>query len=765
MLKTFTLSCILFTTIAGLSQDLPPIVVKGVVINYSTGEPVSYATITLAGRSISTVTNEEGRFIFKFHGNDKKDSLRVACVGYIPVTIPIHLSDTGLRSIRLKLSYILLKDVTVKAVNALELIRKAIARIPDNYSTAPYVYHTFYRLTGRKQKSVVHVSEAVLQVYNNDYSRAKKQFKVIRAREDKDLPAFGGMEGVDVGAKPEGLMDDDIVGSAGETGLLSKEGLNDHVFTYKGIVDYNGQDAYVIQYDIKDGVKKALNKGTVYLDVNSLAFLELQTKKSPKGMKYWSFPLGQRMVLKLVGLQARLVSDTGVVKYRKYGSKYYLSHVYGAGDWYIASGRRHFELNPLRTRFNYLVTDIDTTDVTAFKKEETYRVSTRIENSAPDKNTDSTDAFWGDYNLIQADYNVDSAAKIIRANNETLNYKEALSRLLQKYKKSPEEKIDSILSFYYHKGQFNGTALVKYKGKVIYSKGFGWADDGKQMLNTAQTQFVIGSTSKQFTAMLIMQLINEGRLSVDDTAGKYLPGFRNGRVTIGQLLTHQSGIPNYLGDQATVTDALTHKYTTEGLLERFCSDSLEFEPGTRMEYSNSGFVVLAAIVEKLTGKRYADVLAERIFIPLGMTHSYFGKEGRDTSMLAKGYINDTPELDYPIENELGAGGITSTAQDLLLWHDALSANTLLPKEKMDELFKPRVQWDEWGAWYGYGWMIDRLQFDAAKKHTIQYHPGTEIGFYDMLVRQPDKDIFIILLNNHGDFPRFDMTDLILNELN
>jgi CubicO group peptidase (beta-lactamase class C family) len=265
--------------------------------------------------------------------------------------------------------------------------------------------------------------------------------------------------------------------------------------------------------------------------------------------------------------------------------------------------------------------------------------------------------------------------------------------------------------------------------------------------------------------MLIMQLVNEGKLTVNDSAGKFLPGFRNGRVTIQQLLTHQSGIPNYLGGSDYVADILTRPYTLDELVQRFCSDSLEFEPGTQINYSNSGFVVLADIIEKITGKQYADVLAERIFTPLGMTHSYFGKEGHDTTQLATGYINDEPELIYPIQNEVGAGGITSTAEDLLLWHNALSANILLPKEKMDELFKPRVQWDDWGAYYGYGWMIDRLQFEAAKKHIIQYHPGTEEGFYDMLVRQPDKDIFIILLSNHSDFPRFDMTDLILNELN
>jgi CubicO group peptidase (beta-lactamase class C family) len=260
-----------------------------------------------------------------------------------------------------------------------------------------------------------------------------------------------------------------------------------------------------------------------------------------------------------------------------------------------------------------------------------------------------------------------------------------------------------------------------------------------------------------------MQLATEGKLSVDDSAGKFLPGFRNGRVTIGQLLTHQSGIPNYTDNQETLDSILERKYTPDELVYQFCSDPLEFEPGSRFSYTNSGFVVLADIIEKVTAKKYAQVLAERIFEPLGMSHSYF--VSGDSTNLAKAYSGGQPESPYPIQNVIGAGGITSSAGDLEKYANALSANKLLPKAMMDELLKPRVAWDEYNAWYGYGWMIDRHLFDASRKHLIQYHPGIEFGFHDMLLREPNKNIVVILLSNMGDFPRFDMTDLILNQLN
>ncbi len=740
-------------------------ILKGTVISAGSGKAVSYATISWSGSGISTISNEEGRFVLKIPIPRKPDSLHISHVGYQPVSILLNYTDTSARTITLAEKSSQLAAVTIKTINPLHLLKRAIEKIPENYPVNAYTCQGFYRMTGKKEKRIIDLSEAVVQVHNENYARRNKQLKVIKARWDQDQTVFGNADGIDIGAKPEDIMDEDIVSNAGASGLLSKEGLKDHVFTYNGLVDYNGQEAYSIGFDQKEDVKKALDKGTIYIDTHSLAFLQFVKYKSPKGIQYWEFKFTQRLLLKVLGVQIRLLGDSGYVTYKKYGSKYYLDHIYGTARWRIMGGRRRFELNPMQLRFNYLTTSIDTTAVTAFTRKEVQRNSSLIETQAPDKNTDSTDAFWGDYNLILADFKVDSAIKVIRANNETLNYKQTLARQLSKYKAGAREKIDSILSFYFHKEQFNGVALVKYQGSLIYEKGFGLCNQQKKLPNTPQTQFRIGSTSKQFTAMLIMQLANENKLNIDDSAGRFIPGYQNGKVTIRQLLTHQSGIPNYLDDENNLVKIFTQKYTALEMVKQFCSDSLEFEPGTQMNYSNSGFVALAAIIEQVTGKPYGHVLAEKIFIPLGMQHSYFGKEGQDTSHLAVGYVNGEPEQLYPVQNVIGAGGITSTAEDLLLWHNALSANTLLPKEKQDELFKPRVLWDEWGAYYGYGWMIDRLQFGASKKHIIQYHPGTELGFFDMLVRQPDKDIFIILLSNKGDFPRFDMTDLLLAELN
>ncbi len=757
----FTISLLIAVNISG--QDARMTIIKGTLLNAANDEPVSYASVSVAKNGIQAMSNEQGNFVIKINGITDHDSVYISHIGFIPFSLLPVPGDTGILIIRLKARNANLPEVVVKRVDPLAVINSAIAKIPENYAAAPHQLTGFYRLDGRKGKAIVDLSEAVFKNYNPSFNSKNKQFSVINARFDQDQLAFGGAE-INIGASASGLMEDDVVSQAGESGILSKEGISEHIFRYEGIVDYGGQSAYKIFFRQKEGIKKSLNDGWLYINTEDLAFLQITQYRNQQGLQYFEFGFKQRIGLAISNIHMDRLQDSGYTTYRKYGGKYYPDHIYGIARWRIVGGRRHFELNPLALQFNCLVTQIDTANVQPFSREEISRSGKLFEIKSPDINTDSTDAFWGIYNLILPMYNVDSAARVIRAHNETLNYKQAAQQMLSNCKKDNSLRIDSILSFYYRKGLFNGTALVKYRGQVIYEKGFGLANMEKNLPNNGETQFLIGPTSKQFTTMLIMQLAAENKLKVTDTVGRFLPGYVNGQVTIEQLMTHQSGIPDYLGIDNYAAKVVTDRYTPGELVEKFCSDSLEFEPGSKMVYSNSGYVILAAILEKITGKSYGDLLQERIFRPLGMTHSYFVNT-TDSVHLAKGYMLDEAEIRYPKENEIGAGGITSTAEDLLLWHNALTANTILSKEQTEELFISRVKWDEWGADYGYGWMIDRLQFRSSKKHKTLYHPGTELGFYDMLVRQPDNDIFIILLNNQGDFPRFDMIDLILQELN
>ncbi|MFT3823514.1 MAG: serine hydrolase [Chitinophagaceae bacterium] len=731
---------------------------QGTIRNAVTGEPVSYATIRLVKNGINTMSNEEGRFLFKIPSGNNKDTIYISHVGYRTSTVVLNEQHNN-TIFPLQPEAAQLAEVVVKTINPVDLIQQAIAKIPDNYPSKPFLCTGFYRLTGRKVRNIMDISETVFDIYADNYEKKNKQIRLIKARLDKDLTAFNGSDNIDIGIKPESILNNDIVSSPEGT-FLDKDVMKDYRFTFHGAINYNGREAYEILFDQKDGVKKALFKGKMLIDADNLAFLSFVYALSPKGIQYWQLPgWGNRTMMKLANIRLKILLDSSCITYQQYGDKYYLNHVSGVTHYYLASNR--FEFNPMANRFNFLITKIDTANVAAFTKKETLSNRSMFESYSPEP--DSTeDAFWADYNMILADYNVDSAIKVIRANNETLNYKRALQTKLVKFKGDYTARIDSILSFYYHKDQFNGVALVKYADKVSYKKGVGLADKEKSLPNTMMTAFRIGSMSKQFTAMLIMQLVNENKLRVTDSAGKFLSGYTNGSVTIQQLLTHQSGIPNYTENDDYKGAILSQRFSTEELVKKFCSDPLEFTPGEQFHYSNSGYVILAAIVEKVTGKKFGEVLAEKVFIPAGMTHSFFGTVANAAT--AKGYSDNTPEIIYPLENVTGAGGITSTAEDLLLWSEALSSYKLLPKEATEELFKVRVEWGEWEAGYGYGWMIDHRLFKISDKRLVQYHPGTELGMYAMLVRVPDKNITIILLNNTGDFPRFDMTDLLLSEL-
>jgi CubicO group peptidase (beta-lactamase class C family) len=748
-----------FLSFIGYSQQHT--VVKGRIISATNGDPIRFATITVARYAINSMSNESGEFILKLPGN-ARDSIHISHVGYQPQSLPV---SREVLLIKLHPRSNELKEVVVQLPDASGIVKRAIARIPENYRTKPFTVTGFYRMTGTKEKRIIHMSEAVFDIFSESYTNADKQVKLAKARMDKDLTAFNGNDVFNFGSTPDDVLKNDIVSNSGVSDMLSKKGFENYTFSYKGVIDHNGSDAYVIHFDQKDGVRKSLNQGKMIIDVESLAFVEFDFKISPKGIKYWSLGGTKEMLLRLSSVRIKLLGGGSKLSYRKYGGKYYLNHVQGKTLWHIVGGRDHFKLDPFTLAYNYLVTKIDTTGVEPFDSKEILRHSQFMENTAARNQGDSADPFWEEYNMILPDFNVDSAARIIHANNKSLRLKEDIEDLLSKYPKNKSARIDSILSYYHRFNQFNGNALVQYEGKTILQKSFGPADKERKIANDVNTQFRIGSASKQFMAMLIMQLVAENKLRVLDTVGKFLPEYIHGKVTLQQLMTHQSGIPNFTKSQDYLSKIVSANYSTDQLLNLFCSDSLEFEPGTAFNYSNSGYVVLAAVIENITGKKYGEVLEEKIFGPLGMKNSFFGSASARAMNMAKGYVNEAPEMLFSVENMVGAGCITSTAGDLLRWNHALTSGSLLTAEIVKEIFEPRVEWKEWNADYGYGWMIDKLQFKAASKHMIHYHPGTEPGFYAMVVRQPDKNIVIILLNNKGEFPRFDMVDLMLNELN
>ena len=561
---------------------------------------------------------------------------------------------------------------------------------------------------------------------------------------------------MDLGLKPKGIIEFDIINHSDEFNFLSEKGLKDYVVDFEDQSVFMDQEVFVLSFDQKAGIKKAGYKGKVFIDTKTYAIVYLDYGFSPKGIKYYKFGgAAERALMKILDIHIEMPKSEYKISYKKIGEKYYLNAVYNDAVLTFQSRRYHYNFLA-DTHVDYIVSDLDFSNTLPFDSKETLGNGKLIEeqDSPYDK------AFWDGYNIILPNADFTSIAKTIEFNNKANNTQSEIEDKLLKYPKDKAIRIDSILSFYNQKGLFNGNALIEYEGEIILQKSY----NNSITKNQLETQFRVGSVSKTFTSILIMMLEKEGLLSLTDSVKKYLPSYIHQNITIEQLLTHQSGLPNYLAKNEYVMRLFEREYSAGELVEQFCSDSLEFDSGTKFQYSNSGYVVLSHIIEKVSGKLFREVLEEKIFQPLYMNDTYFGVSV-DTANLAIGYLYGQPEPKYYPKNVSGAGGITSTLEDLLKWSHSIDEETLLPKEKLDSVFVPRASYSDWEADYGYGWMLDRYKFKTSKNHVIRYHPGTDFGFYSMFVKQPDKKITLILLNNTGDFPRFEISDLILNTLN
>lgn len=330
------------------------------------------------------------------------------------------------------------------------------------------------------------------------------------------------------------------------------------------------------------------------------------------------------------------------------------------------------------------------------------------------------------------------------------------------------QKIDALLKNYYDYGQLNGAVLVSENGKVIYKKGFGMANMEWEIPVQPDTRFRIGSVTKQFTATLILQLVEEGKIKLDGKITDYLPDYRKDtgdRVTIHQLLNHTSGIPSYTGLPGFFQNESRNPYAVKDFVKKFASGDLEFEPGSKFAYNNSGYFLLGAIIEQVTGKSYARVLQERIFDPVGMKDTGYDddaplirKRAAGYQKTANGYEN-APYLDMLLP--YAAGSIYSTVEDLYKWDQALYDNKILSEASKKLMFTPGL------SNYGYGFNITDMPIGKTEQKTkITAHSGGINGFNSLLTRAVDQKHLVVVLDNVG-LGRYhrNITTSIINILN
>ncbi|NTX66666.1 serine hydrolase [Myxococcus sp. CA051A] len=316
---------------------------------------------------------------------------------------------------------------------------------------------------------------------------------------------------------------------------------------------------------------------------------------------------------------------------------------------------------------------------------------------------------------------------------------------------SRKDSIDRLAAKYHELKQFNGALLVADEKGIILKKGYGPANFEWQIPVTPDTKFRIGSITKQFTAVLILKLVEEGKVGLEDPITKHLPDYRQdtgARVTVTHLLNHTSGIPSYTSRPDFSAKFARNPYKVPDFVKQFASGDLEFEPGSKYSYNNSGYFLLGAIIEKVTGKTYAQVLRERIFEPVGMKNTGFDVSATVLAKRASGYERNPGGFVNAAYIDMGlpyaAGSMYSTVEDLYLWDRALYGDKVLPAALKQKMFTPGL--DD----YGFGWSVAPTQLDDGKtKVATTSHGGGIHGFSSFLVRVPEKKEVVIVLSNVG----------------
>ena len=322
-----------------------------------------------------------------------------------------------------------------------------------------------------------------------------------------------------------------------------------------------------------------------------------------------------------------------------------------------------------------------------------------------------------------------------------------LSFCLAPFASAQDSEIDALLTKHHEYGLLNGAVLVADDGEVIYAKGFGDADMSWGIPNTPDTRFRIASLTKQFTAALILQLVEAGEVALDAPVTRYLPDYpaaQGGRVTVHHLLSQTSGIPEHLGLPGF--DAMKRTpYVPDSFLTVFSGLPLDFDPGSRFSYSNSNYYLLGVIIEHVTGQPFAVALRERLLAPLGLDDTGYDDGAEVIARMAQGYTRVGADFEHAayVDSSVpyAAGMMYSTVRDLFEWTRALHRGVPFERaETLDRMTTP-VHDD-----YAYGLGVSMLPLGSSPVRAIG-HSGGIFGFSTFLLHFPDRDRTVVVLSN------------------
>lgn len=345
---------------------------------------------------------------------------------------------------------------------------------------------------------------------------------------------------------------------------------------------------------------------------------------------------------------------------------------------------------------------------------------------------------------------------------------------------SKVEQIDELLSMLSKQSQFSGSVLIADKGKILLEKGYGIANEEFGQTLNENSIYELASVSKQFTAMGVVILKEKGKLSFDDKLTKFIPELKQyDNVSIRNLLNHTSGIPDYLSQiQPTLFDK-SKINTNKDIIDLLAKNKLPllFAPGAKFEYSNTGYALLASVIERAAGQSYAAFLEKSVFKPLKMKNTFVYSRRlrpRKIDNYAFGYVysSDTKRNVLPdsidpqsfviyLDGVVGDGGVNSTVIDLFKWDRALTQSKLVTKQSLSEVFSPAVLADGIETDYGFGWFVEN---DKNYGKIVQ-HSGSVPGYKTYIERHLDADKTIIILQNNENvvLPKKNIREILYNQ--
>ncbi|HWO00066.1 MAG TPA: serine hydrolase [Blastocatellia bacterium] len=307
--------------------------------------------------------------------------------------------------------------------------------------------------------------------------------------------------------------------------------------------------------------------------------------------------------------------------------------------------------------------------------------------------------------------------------------------------------IDDLLQKAYKPGEPGASVIVVKDGKVVFRKGYGKANLELGVAAEPEMIFRLGSVTKQFTAVAILMLAEQGKLSIGDEITSYLPDYpTNGqKITIQNLLTHTSGIKSYTSLPEWL-QLWRKDMPLKELIDLFKDKPMDFAPGESWSYNNSGYVLLGAIIEKVSGQSYKDFVEKRIFAPLGMSHSFYDSTERVIAGRVSGYSKGKDGFVncayLSMTQPYAAGSLMSSVDDLALWDAALYTEKIVKQESLKRAWTPAVLNNGKPTHYGYGWAMNSYE-----GHRIVMHGGGINGFSTDAIRLPDDRIFVAVLTN------------------